>query len=141
MRRRTNQMEGEHTHEIPPVPIVTPIVNTGSELVQPVVDHAAKITEIEGRQSAQEDRLMSQIGEVRSDIARMIEESSTGWQGRVSALEDKLAALLDKSEALTAPPVEAAVETAAEAPEVAVETPAKVVRYIRRGCRRVKREQ
>ena len=130
-------LEGQHTHpeseHEPQVPIVTPVVNTGGEVVQPVIDHAAKIASLEERQGQMDTKLFDAISEVRSDLYRAIEESTSGANERVAALEEKLGELLAKATEVVTPS-----ESTPAAPEVEVETPAPQVRYVRRNGRKVK---
>ena len=128
-------MEGEHTHseEHEQVPIVTPVVNTGGEVVQPVIDHASKIATLEERQSQYDNKLFEEISKVRSDLSTAIEESTRGANERVAALENRLGELLARAAEVATPS-----ESTPAAPEVEVETPAPQVRYIRRNGRKVK---
>lgn len=130
--------EGEHTHPEQPtpptIPLVTPVVNTGSELVQPVVDHGAKIATLEEKQSQYEDKLFSEISSVRSDLYSAIENSTSGWSERIAGLESRLEELLAKAAEIPAE------ETGGGPPDVEVEQPAPVIHYIRRNGRKVKRE-
>ena len=106
----TGEGGGEHTHEgqgIPPV--VAPVIDTGNELVAPVVDHTEKITRIEERQAQHQEEMIRQLGELESRLVTATSGQIAGIEEKIARLESKLAEstpVPDESVELTLPDVE-----------------------------------
>ena len=121
--------EGEHSHEpevhVPPV--VAPVVNTGDALVAPVVDHAAKIAEIEQKQAQHEEKLFRELGELESRLRSASGDELRMLTERIAGIESKLEAA--SSEALETVPD--AVELATPKVEASPKPPEKERRGLR----------
>lgn len=120
--------------ETPPASTPQTIVQSGGsdELVQPVVDHAERLTRMEERQARQEEEHARQLYEMESRINESV-------SARLSALEEAARAAAEAAaEAAAAPPEEAAatLEEEVEVPHVAPEKPRGMRR--RRKARRAK---
>lgn len=91
-------MEGEHEHtpEIPAV--VAPVIDTGNELVAPVIDHTEKLAQLEAKTNQQESDFYRRISETEDQLRQAIEAGGQGMSERITALESKLEALLAKAE-------------------------------------------
>lgn len=103
--------EGEHTHE--QVPVIAPVVSTGDALVAPVVDHAAKIAEIEQKQAQHEEKLFRELGELESrlrnasgDELRMLAERIAGVESKLEAAAMETVETVPDAVELAAPEVE-----------------------------------
>lgn len=117
------------------IPVIQPVVETGQQLVQPVVDHTEKITRIEERQAQQEEKLSRQLFELEDRLANASGERARQLEEKIAGLEAKLA------EQATAP-----VEATEQAPTDAVELAAPEVEAspappekLRKGMRHRKR--
>lgn len=113
--------EGEHTHEQAEQQIVTPVVETESKLVEPVLNHAVKISALEERHARHEERLTRELSDLEARVASATGERERVLQERITAIEARLEEASQAGEQAT----EQAVEGAAEfvAPDVE-ETPA-----------------
>src|SRR6266699_220337 len=81
----------EGTISIPdPAPVVTPVVETGNELVAPVVDHAERVTRIEERQAQHQEEMLRQIGELETRLQNASGEQVTRLEARIAELEGRL---------------------------------------------------
>ena len=126
-------MSGEGEPQVPPV--VAPVIEAGTELTAPVIDHTEKITRIEERQAQHEERLMRELGELESRL-------STARDSEISAIREHIARVESKLEEL-ARPVEQVPETvedtAVELAEPEVESSPAPPEKVRRGIRHRKR--
>lgn len=98
-------MEGEHSHD-PVAPVVAPVIDTGNELTQPVVDHTEKITRLEERQAQMQEDRFREMRELEERLMSATASQAQGLQERIAALEAK---------------IEAAATETAEVPEAGVE--------------------
>ena len=106
----------------PPVvpPVVAPVIDTGNELVAPVVDHTEKITRIEERQAQHQEEMMR---ELRGLEDRLV--TATGSQ--VAAIEERMARLETRIEAAASPdPVPESVELTLPEVEASPAPPEKI---------------
>lgn len=104
-------MQGEHSHDAPPVPVVTPIVEKAAELTQPVIDHTEKITRIEERQAQHQEEMLRQLSGLEERLANATGSQIDSLLMRIAKLEDKIAAtaepvIPDDSIELTLPEIE-----------------------------------
>jgi hypothetical protein len=79
-------VEGEHQHEHEAPQIITPVVETESQLTAPLIDHEGKITRIEERQAQHQEEMIRQLAGLEERLV-----TATGSQ--VGALEHRIAAL------------------------------------------------
>ena len=101
-----------------------------NELVQPVINHASKIAELEEKQSQQEERLFQEIAKLRDNLYQAIAESTREPEARIAALEDQIGDLLAQAE-------KAPVATVNPIVQEPVAEPA--FRIVRRNGRKIKR--
>lgn len=102
-----------------PAPAATVVHNEGSDLVQPVVDHAERLTRLEERQARHEEEVARRLAETESRVNESV-------SARLSALEEATrAAAAAAAEAAVAPPeeVEELAEDEVEVPRVHTEKP------------------
>lgn len=105
--------EGEHTHETPPPAVVAPVIDTGNELVAPVVDHAEKITRIEERQAQHQEEMFRELRGLEERLVTATGSQISRIEERISQVEGRIAAqaegagVPDESVELTLPEVEA----------------------------------
>ena len=126
-------MSGEGEPQVPPV--VAPVIEAGTELTAPVIDHTEKITRIEERQAQHEERLMRELGELESRL-------STAREGEISSIREQISRLEAKMEEMVRPPVQAAEEvpeTAVELAEPELEPSPAPPEKVRRGLRHRRR--
>ncbi len=84
-------MEGEHEHTQTP-PVITPVIDAGSELVAPVVDHTEKITRIEERQAQHQEEMVRQLAGLEERLVTATSSQVAGIEERIVKLEEKIAA-------------------------------------------------
>ncbi|SRR6266566_1832982 len=82
--------EGTISIPDPVTPVVTPVVETGNELVAPVVDHAERVTRIEERQAQHQEEMLRQIGELETRLQNASGEQVTRLEARIAELEGRL---------------------------------------------------
>lgn len=104
-------MQGEHSHDAPPVPVVAPVIEKTNELVAPVVDHTEKITRIEERQAQHQEEMMRQLSGLEERLASATGSQIDSLQRRIVELEAKIAetaapVIPDDSVELTLPEIE-----------------------------------
>lgn len=92
---------GEHTHETAPQtpPVVAPVIDTGNELVAPVVDHTEKITRIEERQAQMQEERFREMRELEERLQSASASQVQGIMERIAALEAKIEAASASAEA------------------------------------------
>lgn len=88
------------------------IVQTGAELVQPLVDHAEKITRLENEVAKYDVELARRIGSLRDEITQEMNSRMTGHNERIDALAKRLDDLLALAEEVPEEVVEAPEEVA-----------------------------
>jgi len=100
----------EGTISIPdPAPVVTPVVETGNELVAPVVDHAERVTRIEERQAQHQEEMFRELRALEERLQTASSSQVQGLMDRISHLEGKIETethIPDESVELTLPDVE-----------------------------------
>lgn len=124
-------MEGEHEHTPETPQVIAPVIDTGNELIAPVVDHTEKLTRLEERQQQQESDFYRRISETEEQLRQAIEAGGQGMSERISALESKLEALLTKAEEEAPEEVPDAVEFGEPEVEQSPAPPEKMPRGIR----------
>lgn len=95
--------------------------DTGDSLIDPVIQHTERITNLESGMSAQEERLNNRIIELESQLREAI--AAKAGEERITSLEEKIVALQAKLEEKGTHPV----ETVEGAPAGAVAFVAPVV--------------
>lgn len=95
--------------QTPPQQVVK---DTGAELIDPVVDHAERLTKVEGNLTHTEERLNRQIVETETQLRQALEASGGDVTSRINSLMDKLGALEEKVNALAVHPVKTGEEGA-----------------------------
>lgn len=104
-------MEGEHTHDQGVPPVVAPVIDTGNELVAPVVDHTEKITRIEERQAQHQEEMLRELRGLEERLVTATGSQVGALEERIVKLEGQIAAAAapvvpDESVELTLPDVE-----------------------------------
>lgn len=95
--------------QTPPQQVVK---DTGAELIDPVVDHAERLTKVEGNLVHTEERLNRQIVDTETQLRQALEASGGDVTSRVNALMDKLGVLEEKINAMAVHPVKTGEEGA-----------------------------
>jgi hypothetical protein len=110
-------VEGEHEHAHEPTQVITPVVETESQLTAPLIDHASKIAHIEDQQARQQEESLRQIASLEERLTTATGSQVSALQARIDELEGRLAApvqedlgIPDESVELTLPDVEPSPE-------------------------------
>jgi uncharacterized coiled-coil protein SlyX len=97
---------GETTVTHVPGEAVHTVEGAGNELIDPVIQHTERITNLESGMSAQEERLNNRIIELESQLREAI--NAKAGEERIASLEEKIVALQSKLEDTATHPVETA---------------------------------
>jgi hypothetical protein len=122
--------EGEHEHNDTP-PVIAPVIDTGNELVAPVVDHAEKITRLEEKQNQQEEAFYRRLSELQQELT-----TATGSQ--VAVIEERMSSIERKLDEMATPAADAVEDIPDEAVEFAepkVESSPAPPEKLRRGIK------
>ena len=95
-----------HVEHTPAPAPVTAVVDAGSELTQPIVDHTEKITRLEEQQARMQEERFREMRELEERLLNATASQAQGLQERMAALEAKM---------------EAAATETAEVPEAGVD--------------------
>lgn len=91
---------------------VQQVQSTGEALIDPVVEHAERLTRVEGNLTQTEERLNRQVLETEGALRKAIEESGGAATERVNTLMSRLETLEEKLNAMAVHPVKTSEETA-----------------------------
>lgn len=119
--------EGEHSHTIETPPVIAPVIDTGNELLQPVIDHTQRITEIEQRQARAAEETIQQIAQLEERLANASGNQFNEISERIARLESRLEEQIKPVEEIP----EDGVELAMPEVEASPAPPEKVRRGLR----------
>ena len=95
---------GEENNVVPTIPqVVTPVVETESQLTAPLIDHATRVTRVEERQAQHREEMIRQLAQLEERMATAASSQVESLRERIAGLEAKIAASAEKVETVVTP--------------------------------------
>lgn len=83
----------EENNVVPTIPqVVTPVVETESQLTAPLIDHATRVTRVEERQAQHQQEMLRQLEQLEERMATAASSQVESLRERIAGLEEKIAA-------------------------------------------------